>query len=177
MLSKSQKLFLFLTLAILLGALCSILSVPVFLSKVNDGTAESSQSYDVSTAASLTATTRASTVSSTTTILTTTTISPCEGIICLNNGTCSYDDVNQQAVCICTEPYFGERCEKHRCNEHICQNRGECSFDEGLQMAKCSCVDPYTGEFCEKHVCDEIDCQNGGTCYVESGAAKCKCEI
>ncbi|CBY30808.1 unnamed protein product [Oikopleura dioica] len=253
MLSRSRKFLLFLTVAVLLGALCSILSVPILLSKSTSGNAESTEHADGSTAATgigtmttkaaittslstissstkttetatsgtaskpstttaspstlltsnstptttsgiesetsttttssttqsaemaTSATTSMMTESTTTTVLTTTAISPCEIITCLNNGTCIEEENNNQAECNCTEPFFGDHCERHRCNEHICHNRGFCSFDEVLQEAKCSCFDPFIGDHCEIHACDGIICENGGTCSVENGDAKCYC--
>jgi hypothetical protein len=179
MLSRSRKFLLFITVAVFLGTFCSILSVPSFLSKSTTGTAESTEHEAVSTEAHLSSpttsssTTRtlplsATTTTTTTLVLTPTTISPCETFTCSNHGTCIYDEEIQQVKCNCIEPYFGEHCEKHRCDGRICQNGGSCYFDEVLQKAKCSCIDPYIGDYCAINACDGISCQNGGTCIVET---------
>jgi len=102
-------------------------------------------------------------------------ISPCETFTCSDQGSCTYDEETQQVKCNCIEPYFGEHCEKHRCDKHICQNGGSCSFDEVLQQPKCSCIDPYIGDSCAINACAGIICRNGGTCIVENEAGKCDC--
>lgn len=92
-----------------------------------------------------------------------TTVDKCEGIVCLNGGTCV------DGKCACPDGFGGANCEvkKNPCTGIECQNGGTCV------SGVCKCPDGYEGIYCEKKIdpCINIVCQNGGTCQ----DGKCHC--
>ncbi len=64
---------------------------------------------------------------------------PCEGVNCVNGGTCN------NGTCACPDGYKGTFCETKidPCDGVVCQNGGTCV------AGKCSCPIGYEGEYCE----------------------------
>ena len=63
-------------------------------------------------------------------------ISLCENMICLNDGTCTVENVDgeKSAICKCRETFVGENCQiRAVCKGSPCQNGGHCEFGDDLQ--------------------------------------------
>lgn len=71
---------------------------------------------------------------------------PCGGDFCENGGSCWLDS-NLNPLCLCQDPYFGERCEKvPECGGLMCKNGGRCL------NSRCICSVGWTGVYCETAV-------------------------
>lgn len=71
---------------------------------------------------------------------------PCGGDFCDNGGSC-WLDPNLNPLCLCTEPYYGDRCEKvPDCGGLLCKNGGHCL------NSRCICSVGWTGVYCETAV-------------------------
>ena len=60
----------------------------------------------------------------------------CETMICLNDGTCTVENVDGEkvAICKCRETFVGENCQIPAvCKGSPCQNGGHCDFANDLQ--------------------------------------------
>ena len=60
----------------------------------------------------------------------------CETMICLNDGTCTVENVDGEkvAICKCQETFVGENCQIPAvCKGSPCQNGGHCDFANDLQ--------------------------------------------
>ncbi|CAG5079175.1 Oidioi.mRNA.OKI2018_I69.PAR.g9190.t1.cds [Oikopleura dioica] len=62
----------------------------------------------------------------------------CDGITCLNGGTCN--EMEENFSCDCIDPFTGEYCQDHPC-DGFCQNHGVCALES--EIPTCSCRDPY----------------------------------
>lgn len=68
---------------------------------------------------------------------------PCGGDFCENGGSC-WLDPSLNPLCLCPEPYYGDRCEKiPDCGGLICKNGGRCL------NSRCICSVGWTGVYCE----------------------------
>lgn len=68
---------------------------------------------------------------------------PCGGDFCENGGTC-WLDPSLNPLCLCSEPYYGAKCEKvPDCDGKLCKNGGRCL------NSKCICTVGWAGVFCE----------------------------
>lgn len=72
---------------------------------------------------------------------------PCGGDFCENGGSC-WLDANLNPLCLCQDPYFGDKCEKvPECGDGlICRNGGRCL------NSRCICSVGWSGVYCEMPV-------------------------
>nr|XP_006812462.1 PREDICTED: protocadherin Fat 4-like [Saccoglossus kowalevskii] len=123
---------------------------------------------------------------------------PCENQPCINNGECTdhvevYDNYiitdsnpiifgssqsQRVFVCVCKDPYFGERCERepNLCESNPCLNGGTCHKDS-LVFYWCECAPGFAGDLCDIVVdeCESDPCKNGGTCHNHDNGYVCVC--
>ncbi|CAF1086001.1 unnamed protein product [Adineta steineri] len=69
---------------------------------------------------------------------------------CANGGTCVFNQLTQQAVCICPPNTYGANCATYcspTCAYNWCYNGGQCTNVYG--QAYCSCPQNYRGRRCE----------------------------
>ena len=110
-------------------------------------------------------------------------ISICDGIDCLNGGTCAGATNPLQPECLCTSSYTGnrpvpdclslldgniaillntvfnlKRCEILVACENFCENGGICSEKNGNPT--CDCLPNFYGANCEYADCDAESCQS-----------------
>ena len=110
-------------------------------------------------------------------------ISICDGIDCLNGGTCAGATNPLQPECLCTSSYTGnrpvpdclslldgniaillntvfnlKRCEILVACENFCENGGICSEKNGNPT--CDCLPNFYGANCEYANCDAESCQS-----------------
>ena len=102
--------------------------------------------------------------------------------VCVNGGTCSYDEVSEESFCNCPSEFGGDACQIDLCDAKGCNlSNGSCSVVQGV--AVCTCNQGWMGELCndEDPVCtqeqaNQLVCINGN-CRVESGInTVCDCD-
>ena len=102
---------------------------------------------------------------------------PCLDFDC-NNGTCVWDNTDQETRCECDLGFSGKHCDKSSgCNFDTC-NHGVCEL-KGEEKTKCSCESGWAGEFCDTSaLCSVLDCENGYCLWDEDDVAftKCQCD-
>ncbi|KAJ6247098.1 ras gtpase-activating protein [Anaeramoeba flamelloides] len=87
---------------------------------------------------------------------------------CLNDGKC------ESFFCNCVSPYYGETCEKEKCENVDCGS-GKCNSETG----ECDCKDGFGGQNCENDLC-QIEYENctypQGTCMYTGKVGYCYCD-
>ena len=82
--------------------------------------------------------------------------------------------VRVRAECVCSDGFFGVRCESRRCpGDGTCGEKGRCAETVG----KCECQVGYGGSTCEIRLCPgkgKEACSGHGLCQEEN--ATCTCE-
>ncbi|CAF4413717.1 unnamed protein product, partial [Adineta steineri] len=80
--------------------------------------------------------------------------------VCLNGGTCDYNNANIR--CICANGFTGPRYTV--CSSNTCLNGGTCR-QIAVTMAECLCATGFTGPTCSlRDSCVNFPCKNGGAC-------------
>ena len=100
---------------------------------------------------------------------------PCLDFEC-GNGTCVWDNTEEQTKCECDLGFTGKYCDQssgcdfHSCHHGVCQINGE-------ESTSCSCEQGWAGEFCdESALCSVLDCENGYCLWDEDNVALTKCQ-
>ncbi|CAF0831536.1 unnamed protein product [Adineta ricciae] len=97
---------------------------------------------------------------------------------CLNNGTCTDLNNNQNYHCSCPLGFFGKRCEIDRrpCKRNTCLNNGICNKTSNTTY-NCTCSFGYEGTRCGRKInyCWTVTCHNRGVCRPLLGGYKCEC--
>ena len=70
---------------------------------------------------------------------------------CLNGGKCV--GLLNGTKCECPVSYFGETCEKSKCDNVKCENNGVCRLNNTTKEGyMCECVEDFSGQFCETNL-------------------------
>ncbi|KAG8170992.1 hypothetical protein JTE90_022907 [Oedothorax gibbosus] len=94
----------------------------------------------------------------------------CRVCDCGTNGTCSFDDKDQQ-VCKCNKQ---NEMKNGKCEFCYCGGKGKCSFNGGNRV--CSCDEGYAEDKDTTGECKACDCGTSGTCsFDDKGQQVCKC--
>ncbi|KAF5279548.1 hypothetical protein FQR65_LT03370 [Abscondita terminalis] len=125
-------------------------------------------------------------------------IDPCLNIECANGGTCTYDNLNTYATCIClpgancdtdinecdypgvsvcNHGYSGETCslDFDECLSMPCRNNATCL--NKVNNFECVCPPGYTGKDCSINIneCEPMPCVSGSTCIDGINEYTCIC--
>jgi hypothetical protein len=120
------------------------------------------------------------------------------GKVCSGNGKCAILNIGTEdptktlieKVCYCKPGYYGEGCDKLRCNSNgaevfgnftrdlPCGKHGVCRKDRNGRHPRCFCDKGWGGAGCEEPVCPgtKNDCNRRGVCADLDGKKTCYCE-